>query len=446
MNAPSGKAPRTSRLARSVIAGATAARVGVKQARHRMRANPSPQATAAHEHEIGGLIFSALTQLRGTALKAAQVLSMDANLLPPGVRAQLARATHQALPLNRALVSRAFRQAFGCEPQALYAQFEPEAFAAASLGQVHRARLADGTEVAVKVQYPGIAETIASDLRLLRASLSAIGRDRLGLPSDAVVDAVLDDIRRQLALELDYRHEAGQQAWFAEHAAHPDVGIARVIPELTCTTVLTQHFMPGRHVDAWLALQPTQGRRDRAGQALFDAFLRSAFVHRRIHADLHPGNVLFDDDGRVVLLDFGSTCELGAGFLRGLARSWWTWLQHGAQGAEALLAIYRELGIAASDLSVSEFERLLLPQVGAVLAWATQPFTREHFDFAGKSPMPAPDFGDRSQRAVSSFMTHVPPEMISFDRAWLGLMHLLSRLQCRVDVREARALLEEAAR
>ncbi len=445
MNAPSGKAPRTSRLARSVIAGATVARVGLKQARHQMRANPSPQVTAAHEHDIGCLIFAALTQLRGTALKAAQVLSMDPGLLPPGVRAQLARATHQALPLNRALVSRAFRQAFGREPQALYTEFDPDAFAAASLGQVHRARLVDGTAVAVKVQYPGIAQTIDSDLRLLRASLSAAGLDRLGLPGDEAIDKVLGEIRHQLALELDYRHEAGQQTWFAEHAADPCIAVAAVVPELSCTTVLTQHFMSGLHVNDWLQSQPARDLRDRAGQALFDWFVRSAFVHRRIHADLHPGNILFDDQGHIALLDFGSTCELGPVFTRALATSWSTWLRQGTQGAAALLETYRGLGLTEPGLSVGAFERQVLPYVGTLLDWATEPLANERFDFANKSSLPATDPGDRSRHAATSFIAQVPSEMLFFDRAWLGLMHLLSRLQCRVDVREARALLDAAA-
>lgn len=445
MTAPLAKAPRTGRIARSVIAGTTAARVGVARVRHRLSADRSPQATAAHEHQIGMLIFAALTQLRGTALKAAQVLSMEASLLPPGVRAQLARATHQALPLNRAVVSRAFRQAFGCEPQALFARFDPDAFAAASLGQVHRAQLADGTELAVKLQYPGMDQTIDSDLRLLRASLSAIGHERLGLPSHSVIDKLLDDIRQQLEQELDYRLEAEQQAWFAAHVRHPDVDMARVVPALSCKTVLTQHYLPGRHVDAWLPARPSQTWRDGAGQALFDWFMRCAFVHHRIQPDMHPGNVLFAEGGRVGVLDFGCTCELGPAFARGLARSWLLWLRHGAKGADGLLATYRQLGLTDASLSVEAFRRRPLPQIGAVLGWATQPFTNERFDFADKTPPPAADFGDRSQRSAASFLRQVPIEMISFDRAWLGLMHLLTRLQCRVDTRAALGLLQDAA-
>ena len=164
--------PRTGRLARGTITGIAAARIGMAQLGHRVR-TPSAQAQADHEAALGRILFGALGQLRGSALKVSQLLSMHPGLLPDGVRQELARAHHQAPPLNRALVGRVFRQAFGQEPEALFLRFEPRAFAAASLGQVHRAELAGHGAVAVKVQYPGIASTIASDMRLLRTTLRA---------------------------------------------------------------------------------------------------------------------------------------------------------------------------------------------------------------------------------------------------------------------------------
>lgn len=444
MTEPTGKAPRTGRLARSVLVGTTAARVGAKAVRHRLRASPSKEVEDEHEAEIGRMIFAAVTQLRGTALKAAQMLSMDAGVLPEGIRTQLARASHQAMPLNRALVSRAFRQAFGQEPQALYASFDPDAFAAASLGQVHRARLDDGTEVAVKVQYPGIAETIDSDLRLLRTSLRAIGRERLGLPPDELIDQMLAEVRTQLAQEVDYLYEAEQQAWFIEHARHADIVMPQVVPALTCKTVLTQQSLQGLHLDASLRLGPSQATRDRQAQALFDWFVDCAFERGHIHADMHLGNLLFLDDGRVGVLDFGCTRKLTAPFVRGLARSWLTWLRQGSGVSSALLANYRELGVAGLGLGLKDFEQSVLPKIAPVLDWATQAFATERFEFSGKTPFPTPSFDGRSQHPAS-FIARLPPELLSFDRAWFGLMHLLTRLQGQVDTRASMAKLEAAA-
>ena len=449
MSKATAKAPRTSRLGRSMVAGVTAARVGASQVRHRLRADASRSAQQGeHEAEIGRLLFEALSQLRGTALKASQMLSMYTGLLPEGVRRQLARATHQAVPLNRALVSRAFRQAFGQEPQAMFARFEPDALAAASLGQVHRARLHDGTDVAVKIQYPGIAQTIESDLQLLRSGLrllqQSMGRAELALPRDELVEQVLQEVRSQLEHELDYLHEAEQQAWFADHTVQPGIVIGRPLARFSCKTVLTQPLMAGVHLDAWLHSQPSQADRDRAAQRLFDWFIACAFVHRRIHADLHPGNFLFGPEGVVAVLDFGCTCALSPQFNQGLAKSWRCWLRQGPQGAQTLLAAYQALGLVDTRLSQHEFERSVMPHIGPLLAWATQALQEASFDFARKSPFPSPS-NRTDGGAAASRMARVPPEMLSFDRAWYGLMHVLTQLRARVDTRAARALIEALA-
>jgi predicted unusual protein kinase regulating ubiquinone biosynthesis (AarF/ABC1/UbiB family) len=437
-----------------MVAGVTAARVGARQVRHSLRAEPQRAAQQAeHEAAIGRLLFNALSQLRGTALKASQILGMYTDLLPEGVRTQLARATHQALPLNRALVSRAFRQAFGREPQALFARFEPDATAAASLGQVHRATLDDGTEVAVKIQYPGIAQTIDTDLRLLRSSLRMILPSAASwgaaVPGDLAIESILAEIRGQLDLELDYRHEAQVQSWFAEHTGLPGIVVAPPVLPLTCQTVLTQPWLRGEHLDAWLRTHPSQTQRNGAGQLLFDWFTRCAFLHRRIHADFHPGNLLFADDGTVGVLDFGCTRALSPVFTRGLARSWLIWLQQPAMARQALLDTYRTWDAVAPWVTADDMTNCVLPTIGPVLDWATQPMKAPRFDFAEKTPFPRPrrarDTGDEA-RGHASWMVTVPPEMMSFDRAWFGMMHLLTRLGARVDTGAARALIEHEGR
>jgi len=296
--------PRTGRLARGTITGIAAARIGMAQLGHRVR-TPSAQAQADHEAALGRILFGALGQLRGSALKVSQLLSMHPGLLPDGVRQELARAHHQAPPLNRALVGRVFRQAFGQEPGALFEHFEPTAFAAASLGQVHRAQLAGHGTVAVKVQYPGIAATITSDMQLMRAALRALAHTDMPLPANTVVDSVMTEIEATLLREVDYLQEAEQLQWFAEHAALPGVVLVQPILSHTRAQVLTQQFLPGQHLQDWLARQPTQKQRDRAGQHLWDWFMHCLFVLGRVHADPHPGNFLFAPDGTVGVLDFG---------------------------------------------------------------------------------------------------------------------------------------------
>ena len=428
-------APRTGALARGAITGLAATRIGMAHMGHRLRTGSAPQdgeRQARHEAELGRILFQALGQLRGTALKVSQLLSMDTTLLPEGVRRELARACHQALPLNRALVGRVFRQSFGQEPEALFAQFEPQAFAAASLGQVHRARLDGHGAVAVKVQYPGIAATIASDMRLLRAALKALGQGVLPLPEPPVVERVLQEIEATLHREVDYLHEAQQLAWFADHATLPGVVIPRPVASHTRAQVLTLDHVEGLHLDAWLQGAPSQAQRDAAGQRLFDWFLHCAFGLGQLHADLHPGNVLFLPDGRIGMLDFGCTRALSAGFRADLARAWSAVLRpEGPDRNQHLLAAYRALGLLAPSLDQATFTRELLPVLTPMLDWQVQPLRTPRFDFAHKTapqhPAPA------QQRLLADHLAGMPPEMPAFERAWMGLMHLLTRLGARVD-------------
>ncbi|MBV7430357.1 MULTISPECIES: AarF/ABC1/UbiB kinase family protein [unclassified Acidovorax] len=424
--------PRTSRLARGTITGLAAARIGMAQLGHRVRSTPSAQAQADHEAALGRILFGALGQLRGSALKVSQLLSMHPGLLPDGVRQELARAHHQAPPLNRALVGRVFRQAFGQEPEALFDHFEPTAFAAASLGQVHRAQLAGHGTVAVKVQYPGIAATIASDMQLMRTALRALAHTDMPLPASTVVDGVMAEIEATLLREVDYLQEAEQLQWFAQHAALPGVVLARPILSHTRAHVLTQQFLPGQHLQAWLATQPTQQQRDQAGQHLWDWFMHCTFVLGRVHADPHPGNFLFTPDGTVGVLDFGCTRSLSDGFRAQVTQAWSALLRPPSdpQRDALVLQAYQALGLVNAGLSVPAYAAELAPALADMQAWQMEPFTQAVFDFGAKTPPPIT--AGRHQRVLGDHLVQVPGEMPAFERMWMGLMHLLTGLGARV--------------
>jgi predicted unusual protein kinase regulating ubiquinone biosynthesis (AarF/ABC1/UbiB family) len=428
--------PRTSRLARGAISGLAAARIGMAELGHRVR-KPSAQAQADHEAALGRILFGALGQLRGSALKVSQVLSMHPGLLPEGVRQQLARAHHQALPLNRALVGRVFRQAFGQEPEALFDHFEPTAFAAASLGQVHRAQLAGHGTVAVKVQYPGIAATIASDMQLMRTTLRALAHTDMPLPAHTVVDGVMTEIEATLLREVDYLQEAGQMHWFAEHAALPGVVMARPILSHTRPQVLTQSYLPGLPLQAWLQTQPGQAQRDRAGQSLWDWFVHCIFVLGRMHADPHPGNFVFAPDGTVGVLDFGCTRDLSKAFRTQVSQAWAALLlpdSHPQRHAQVLRA-YKALGLARPELSLETYAAELAPALADMQAWQLEPLTQPVFDFGTKAPPPITAAEHR--RVLGEHLWQVPAEMPVFERMWMGMMHLLTGLGARVRTQAA---------
>ncbi|PSQ94321.1 MAG: ABC transporter, partial [Bacteroidetes bacterium QH_2_63_10] len=244
-------------------------------------------------------LFREFTHLRGTALKLAQSMSMDTGMMPDEFMDVMAEAQYNVPPMNKALVRKRVRDALGRMPELLFDSFETEAMAAASIGQVHRARLNDGRDVAVKVQYPNVRETVQSDLAVARSLF-----ERLVRGGD--IDDHFQEVRARLEEETDYLNEAENIAFFAEQYDRDDVVTPRAVDAYTTETVLTMTYVEGQHLDTFLDDHPDQATRDHFGQLLWD-FLHEqvASNHRTLHADAHPGNFLFRDDGRLGVIDFG---------------------------------------------------------------------------------------------------------------------------------------------
>ncbi|MCV2370628.1 ABC1 kinase family protein [Roseateles oligotrophus] len=432
----SAKAPRTGRLARGAIAGLAVARAGAAHLSHRAQAlarsdDRVEQAQIAHQAKLGRILFAALNQLKGTALKASQLLSLELGLLPEGLREELAKAHYQVTPLNRALVIKLLRQEFGQGPDELFAQFEPGAFAAASLGQVHGATLKSGEAVAVKLQYPGMAASIGSDMAMLRTLLQTLGRGSDSLPKADIVERVLADIEAKLAEELDYLHEAEQMLWFRQaFAGRPSLVVPQTFFHLSSKRVLTMQRLPGMHLNEWLATGPSQTERDHFGQLLFDNFLFSLFELKRLQADPHPGNYLFMADGRLGLLDFGCTRKLSEPFCAGIGGAWSALLRRPCD-LDRLQQVYLELGLIAAGLSKADFREQLMPALAQTLAWQTAPFAVAVYDFGQHPVMPRPD--PSQQRQAVHFLQSMTPELPYFDRAYLGLVLMLKSLGARVN-------------
>lgn len=430
--------PSTGRLSRGAIAGMAVARAGLAHLGHKAQSltrddAQQVQARTAHEVELGRILFAALNQLKGTALKASQLLSMELGFLPEGMRQELARAHYQVTPLNRALVIKVLRQefgpAFGHDPQALFQHFEPQAFAAASLGQVHAATLANGEAVAVKLQYPGMAASIGSDMRMLRSLLQTLGGHSDALPKADIIERVMADVELKLAEELDYLHEAHALQWFAQHLTLPGLVIPQPVMHRTTQRVLTMQHLPGQHLNEWLQTQPSQDQRDQYGQLLFDTFMHCSFVLHRLQADPHPGNYLFMPDGRLGLLDFGCTRVLNPDFCDAMAAVWSALLRQPVNTAH-LRQAYQALGLIDPALSAHDFCTQLLPALADLQAWQRLPFLVPVYDFALHPPYPGSKPG--KQRQAVQFLQSVPPDLPYFDRAYLGLTQLLKTLGARV--------------
>jgi predicted unusual protein kinase regulating ubiquinone biosynthesis (AarF/ABC1/UbiB family) len=267
---------------------------------------------ATHEANALG-IFDAMSQMKGAFMKLGQMLSLEAHSLPEPYVRRLADLQWEAPPMHGTLARMQFRNELGKDPQEAFGEFEREAFAAASLGQVHRARLRSGEAVAVKIQYPGIDRSIESDFANLKTMLSTI---RLSPQQYGEVWEAVDEVRRHFRREVDYVQEADTIEEFRRLLrGRPDVAIPRVHRELSARRVLTMEFLEGRHLRDYLRARPGQQERDGAAARLLDLFFRQALELGLLHADPHPGNYLFMEGGRIGLLDFGCSKKFDREFM-----------------------------------------------------------------------------------------------------------------------------------
>src|SRR5580693_1070774 len=245
-------------------------------------------------------VANTLGAMKGVMMKIGQMASYVDDGLSPAVRRTLARLQDSVPPMGPALAATVVAEELGAPPDRAFARWDPQPIAAASIGQVHRAVTLDGRAVAVKVQYPGIAETITADLRnvaLLRRML------RVAAPAQDV-DALLSELRERIGEELDYRREAASQRLMAAYFDdHPTIHIPAIISELSTRRVMTSELSDGARF-AEVATWP-QRERDLAAETIYRFVFRSLYEVGAFNGDPHPGNYLFHRGGRVTFLDFG---------------------------------------------------------------------------------------------------------------------------------------------
>jgi predicted unusual protein kinase regulating ubiquinone biosynthesis (AarF/ABC1/UbiB family) len=243
-----------------------------------------------------------LGYMKGVLMKLGQMASYVDEDMPPTFRAAMGRLQHNAPPMSPELASSVIADELGHAPERVFARWDALPFAAASIGQVHRAITKDGRAVAVKVQYPGIARSITSDLRnvaLLRRVVSAAfpGMD---------MQALIEELGERLREEVDYVLEADNQEYFAQYyEGHPVIHVPRVVRELSTARVLTTELVSGERFEK--VLQWGQHERNMAAETINRFVSRSLYRLHAFNGDPHPGNYLFHGRGRVSFLDFGLT-------------------------------------------------------------------------------------------------------------------------------------------
>ena len=266
---------------------------------------------AAHAEDLKTILGG----LKGPLMKVAQFLSTVPDALPPEYALELAELQANAPAMGWAFVRRRMASELGPDWQSRFASFTQDASAAASLGQVHRATLPDGTDVACKLQYPDMPSTVEADLRQLKLAMAVYHRMDNAIQQQEIYKELTERLRE----ELDYTREAAQmRLYHAMLADIPDVHVPTPMPDFCTKRLLTMTWLDGRPLMARLAEDPPQEERNRIAQALFRAWYVPFYRFGVIHGDPHMGNYQVRPDGSVNLLDFGAIRVFGAPFVRGV--------------------------------------------------------------------------------------------------------------------------------
>lgn len=250
-------------------------------------------------------IYDSLKQLKGSALKVAQMLSMDKNILPRAYVEKFSLAQFSVPPLSAPLVNKTFKNYFGKQPNEIYDTFNATSINAASIGQVHQATK-DGKKLAVKIQYPGVAESISSDLALVKPiaikMFNIKGKDS---------DKYFKEVEDKLIEETNYINEVKQSMEMAEACKNiPNLVFPKYYPEWSSEKIITMDWMTGEHLSEFTAHNTDAEKSNILGQTLWDFYMFQMHNLRKVHADPHPGNFLITKDTKLVALDFGCIKEV----------------------------------------------------------------------------------------------------------------------------------------
>jgi predicted unusual protein kinase regulating ubiquinone biosynthesis (AarF/ABC1/UbiB family) len=307
---------------------------------------------------LGEALFEGLSELKGPAMKLAQIMSQWDDLLPPDLSEELARLQRQAEPMPWPNIRASLVEQYG-DLDAVFREIEQRPFASASMGQVHRAVTRDGATLVLKVQYPGLAEVLESDLIQVRRMMR-LGR-WLKVPQ-ARLDALFEELAASLRGELDYHAEAEALARYRQRYVHLErLVIPEPLPELSGPRVLAMRYAPGtplRELE-----QGDDALRQGVAETLADWITEELFTHGELHADPHAGNFAVDERGRLVVYDLGAVIPVPEARLRAMMRLLEATLAGdpmamdeallglgGRQGQGAPLALYRESAEAVAPL------------------------------------------------------------------------------------------------
>lgn len=424
----------SSKFERGKIIAKTGIKVGTNYAQRYIKKKVGTNSVSDKDFHTNNAkeVFKEFTKLRGTALKIAQGMSMDQGFLPEEFAEVMSQAQYSVPPINKALVRTIIKRELGDYPEKIFAKFEAEAFAAASIGQVHRAELKDGRKVAVKIQYPNVRETISSDMAVAKSLAKRIikkGQD---------IDPYFNEIKNTLMEETDYKHEGSQIDQFHKRFGSDQFIIPEWIQDYSTEKVLCMSFINGRHLGDFLKENPSQEERNHFGQLIWDFFHEEIRVGGYVHADTHPGNFLFTLDGQLGIIDFGCVKLFPDEFFTNYLKLLPT---HLANDQAAIRDLYVKLDVINPESKTQDREEEYYNFARNYGIMFSKPYKYDVFDFSD------PSFDEEirhfTKEAPLSNELRGSKHFLYTSRVHTGLYSILIKLGAQINTSGAKVILSE---
>lgn len=423
----------TSKVTRATQFIKAGAKIGGNYLRHygRKLVNPDTPRDALHESNATD-IYNSLSHLKGSALKVAQMLSMDKNLLPTAYQQKFAMAQYSVPPLSYPLVVKTFRTSFGKGPEEMFDSFGEQASNAASMGQVHQATL-KGRNLAIKIQYPGVAESVRSDLAMVRPI--ALSMFHL---SPTEYDEFIKEVEMRMLEETDYRLELERSVELSEKCRDiPHVVFPRYYPELSDRRILTMDWLDGQPLGEALKAGIPIEKGQVLGQAMWDFYHFQMHKLRAVHADPHPGNFIITPDYELGIIDFGCVKVIPDKFHEAYFQLLDPTL---LEDEKRKIRVFSSLGFIYPDDSKRDREFFIDLFTGLVDLLG-RPFQYDEFDFADDAYFDALYiFGEELSNLRELRQSRKPRgarDAIYINRTYFGLYTILHDLKAKVRIAHA---------
>jgi predicted unusual protein kinase regulating ubiquinone biosynthesis (AarF/ABC1/UbiB family) len=415
----------TTKVERSARFVKTGIKIGGNYIKHYSKKLFNPDMDKSELNEDNATdIYKSLSELKGSALKVAQMLSMDKNLLPQAYVDKFTQSQYNAPPLSGPLIVQTFKKYFGKTPDQIYDKFNIRSSNAASIGQVHQAAL-NGKKLAVKIQYPGVGDSISSDLKLIKPFAFMM----LGM-SEKELDIYMREVEERLLEETDYELEVRRSIEFSEACANLDnVVFPQYYPELSSKHIITMDWLEGKHMREFLATNPSQESRDLIGQALWDFYNFQQHELRAVHADPHPGNFVITTDGKLGAIDFGCIKEMPDDFYYPFFALTSTNIFDDKE--ETIKAFRRLEMILPNDTQAQiEFYYTMFKHMISLFA---KPYVTDNFDFGQTAFFDELfGFGEKVSKMPEFKQARGAKHFIYVNRTNFGLYNILHELKARV--------------